>query len=55
MTCCPECGKGDFEVNEKTDGQGYWWKLEFSCNECGCEWEEETEKTTTKHGTKDDD
>jgi uncharacterized Zn finger protein len=59
MTTCPECSSSDtteLGTDESNDGQGFWWRItySYSCDECGCEWEE-TETTTkeisiAKHG-----
>lgn len=48
---CPECSSSNIEmVNKQTDGQGYYEKEEYTCFDCGCEYEWSMEKTITKHG-----
>lgn len=48
---CPNCNSEEVEMtNKKTDGQGYWEKEEYSCSNCGCEWEWEMTKTIIEQG-----
>ena len=48
---CNNCKSDDLEMTRKqTDGQGYWEKEEYVCNNCGEEWSWEMTKTITKNG-----
>ena len=53
MGCCPDCSSGDIELVKQTDdGNQKWFQTEeYSCNECGCEWEWEIKLNILEHGT----
>jgi transposase-like protein len=37
---CPSCHSDNTElVNQIDDGEGYWKKEEYVCNDCDCEWD----------------
>ena len=48
---CNNCRSENIEMtNKKTDGQGYWEKEEYTCLDCGDEWDWEMTKTITEKG-----
>ena len=52
---CPECHSSNIELVQKTDyGQDYYEHEEYTCLDCGCEWEWEMTKQITKHGKTED-
>ena len=48
---CPECGNIHVDmVKQDTPDQGSTQLEQYECDECGCEWEWNMERTITKHG-----
>jgi len=52
---CPNCNSNNVELTHKQDdGQGYYEKESYVCNDCDCEWEWEMTKTIMKQGKSED-
>jgi len=51
MVACPECHSVnvDWETNRTHETEN---TINYSCNDCGCEWTETMTIETTKHGSK---
>ena len=49
MTRCPECLSEHIREEDYIEEE-FWSTVEFTCNDCGCEWVEEWKVLVATHG-----